>query len=159
MGLAERPAATFAPAKSRGAKMDDPEPHTCSIAGWLECCVRFRTARRAELRRAGETETVIQAAIVRALRARGVWVIRTGVSTKRGGGSAQAGEGGMPDLCLPRFGWLEVKKGKGRRDAGRLSMAQQNWHAKARAQGVRVAVVSTVADALAIVAAWEKEAA
>jgi hypothetical protein len=60
----------------------------------------------------------------------------------------------MPDLCLPRFGWLEVKKGN-----GRLSPAQIAWHEKARRQGVRVATVRTVLEALETVASWEKAAA
>jgi hypothetical protein len=96
------------------------------------------------------SETALQRAIVKALETAGVWVIRTGVSSKRGSRGTTSGEVGLPDLCLPGLGWLEVKL-----PGGKLSPGQAAWHAKAGTRGIRVEVASTVLEALQIVTLWQ----
>ena len=95
------------------------------------------------------TETEIQRAIVVALEAIGVWVIRTGVSRKRGKRGTQSGEPGFPDLYLPGLGHLEVK-----RPGEALSPEQITWHARAKAVGVRVRTVDSAGEAERVVMAW-----
>jgi hypothetical protein len=58
----------------------------------------------------------------------------------------------MPDLYLPGYGHLEIKTG-----GGRLSREQVAWHSRAAQQGVRVAVVRSVQEAIRIVCAWREE--
>lgn len=94
------------------------------------------------------TETDLSRAIVLALRQRGVWVIRTGVTHKRGSRGTQSGESGMPDLWTP-LGWIEVK-----RPGEKLLASQQRWHDKARRHGVAVGVARSVGEAMALVDLW-----
>lgn len=98
------------------------------------------------------TEAQLQARIVKALRSVGVWVIRTGVTRKRGYSGTQSGEPGMPDLWTPH-GWLEVKL-----PGEALSPNQIAWHAKAKRHGVRVWTVDTVREAVTVVLGWRAAA-
>jgi hypothetical protein len=41
---------------------------------------------------------------------------------------------------------------------GRVSASQREWHEKARAQGVRIAVVRSVKDSLRVLETWTEEA-
>jgi hypothetical protein len=96
------------------------------------------------------SETKLSKSIRGALTAQGVWVIRIGTSNKRGKNYAKSGEPGIPDLCLPALGWLEVKlPGKP------LQADQVAWHAKARKLGVNVEVAHSVLEALTIVSMWK----
>lgn len=98
----------------------------------------------------GRTETEIQSGIIDALESMGIWVIRTGVSSKRGRAGTNSGEKGMPDLLLPALGtWIEVKT-----PIGKLSQGQIDWHAKAFKHGVRVAVVHDTRGAVDAVREW-----
>jgi hypothetical protein len=97
-------------------------------------------------------ESELQRAIVCALRACGFWVVRTGVSSKRGKSGTQSGEPGYPDLDLPALGRIEVKMpGK------ELDPDQSAWHAKAARHGIRIAVARTVQEALTTAVAWRAE--
>lgn len=95
------------------------------------------------------SETDLSRSIRDALAKLGVWCIRSGVSIKRGHGGTNSGEPGQPDLCLPALGWLESKVGK-----GEPSTVQLAWHSRAQREGVNVAVVRSVADAIRVVAEW-----
>lgn len=96
------------------------------------------------------SETALQKAIVAALRAAGVWVIRTGITRKRGASGTQSGELGMPDLWTP-LGWIEVKlPGEG------LRVEQAEWHAKAFRHGVNVGVATSARGAIELVMGWKK---
>lgn len=95
------------------------------------------------------TEAQLQSRIVDALRSVGFWVIRTGVSKKRGRAGTQSGEPGMPDLWTP-YGWLEVKL-----PGESLSPKQVEWHAKARRHTVRVWTVDSVDEAVRTVLLWK----
>lgn len=98
------------------------------------------------------TETELQNQIMDALTRIGVWVIRSAVSVKRGRYSINTGEPGLPDLCLPVYGWGEVKlPGK------ELDPDQVKWHERAKKEGVRVATWWSVADAVASVQQWRRE--
>lgn len=99
-------------------------------------------------------ETHIQRTVVSALEALGHWVVRVNAGGVRvsGGGWYRGATAGTPDLCLPALGWLEVKT---REKSSRLSKAQKEWHARAGAHGVRVAVVRSAAEAIDVVAKWE----
>lgn len=98
----------------------------------------------------GKPETQLQAAIVKALRQMGVWVIHTAVSAKHSRGLT--GEDGLPDLCLPALSaWMEVKL------PGRpLRPAQQAWHERAKKARVRVATVYGVGDAVLLASRWRQ---
>lgn len=98
------------------------------------------------------TETQLSRDIRRALETCGVWVIRTQVVGRNGARACATGERGMPDLCLPGFGWIEVKVG-----GGKLSADQIAWHSKAARYGVRVATVRSVSEAIKVVSAWKAE--
>ena len=101
------------------------------------------------------TERDLQRAIVDALRKSGVWVVRTGVSMKRGKRGTQSGEPGMPDLHLVGLrAWLEVKL-----PGEELSEEQVEWHEKAKLNGVPVDVATTVAEALLLASTWQLERA
>lgn len=89
------------------------------------------------------TETQLQAAIVRALKRIGFWVIRTQVTGRRGARSVATGEPGMPDLYLPGIGHLEVKL-----PGARIEDAQLEWHERARKKGVWVYVARDVVETL-----------
>lgn len=85
-----------------------------------------------------------------ALEKLGCWVIRTPVSRKRSRTKGiVAGEPGMPDLCLPALGWMEVKlPGK------ELDPDQVKWHARAEAHGIRVTTVRSVGEAVGVWKRW-----
>ena len=83
-----------------------------------------------------------QSEIVAALRAIGV-----GVKDMSGVGE------GVPDLaCLWRGAtyWIEVKNGRKPPSARKLTIEQIRFHESARLAGVKVHVVSTVDEALAV---------
>lgn len=102
------------------------------------------------------SETELQASIVSALERLGHIVIRvqSGKVKVRGGWMQLAPEG-TPDLCvlgppyptlLTTTTWLETKV-----QGGKLRPAQVAWHERAKKGGHRVAVVRSVAEALAAV--------
>ena len=93
-------------------------------------------------------ETKIQLAIMRALRRVGFWVERTNAGEIAGVSLLSKG---TPDLLLvaPVYGWLEVKTA-----TGELNDNQRRWHARAKRQNVRVAVVRSVRDALTTAQKW-----
>jgi hypothetical protein len=94
------------------------------------------------------TETELQRAIIVALQKMGVWVIRTAVSRKRGRGLT--GEPGMPDLCLPEYGWAEVKL-----PSNELQAEQVAWHDRARRRGIKVGTWRSVGEAVDQVLVWQ----
>ncbi len=96
------------------------------------------------------SESRLQGRIVKALRSVGVWVMRTGVTRKRGRSGTQSGEPGMPDLWTPH-GWLEVKL-----PGGALSPKQVAWHEKARLHGVRVWTVDSEIEAVLVMKKWRR---
>ncbi|HEU4544434.1 MAG TPA: VRR-NUC domain-containing protein [Jiangellaceae bacterium] len=98
------------------------------------------------------SEAALQRAVVKILESLGIWVIRTGVSVKRGKRGTQSGEPGMPDLWTP-LGWIEVKL-----PGEKLSPDQEAWHNKARKHGhsVRVAVVRSVSVTLKVIESWKR---
>lgn len=96
------------------------------------------------------SETDLQQHIKRGLEKLGYWVIRTPVSKKRGWKSVNAGEPGMPDLCLPALGWGEVKL-----PGNDLDPDQVEWHARAHLHGIRTGVWHSLEEALRDVRAWE----
>lgn len=104
------------------------------------------------------SETELSRAIQLALKQLGVWVIRVqaGVIPALYGTTCRyihCAEPGTPDLCLPSLGaWLEVKT----RD-GEPSPQQLAWHARAAREGVRVAVVRSVEQAVRVVREWQAE--
>lgn len=105
------------------------------------------------------SETELSRSIRRALTQLGVWCIRVqaGVLPLSIGGAARyihGAEPGTPDLCLPAIGWLEVKTAK-----GKLVPSQVVWHARAKREGVRVAVVRSVGEAVTTVRGWMGAAA
>ncbi len=95
-------------------------------------------------------ETELSRSIRRELTRLGVWVIRSGVSVKRGKGGTHSGEPGQPDLCLPALGWLETKT-----KSGEPLPSQVAWHARAAREGVRVAIVRSLAEAIRVVQQWQ----
>ena len=96
------------------------------------------------------TEAALQAACLDGLRKLGIWGIRMGVSVRSGKrGRAQSGEPGMPDLCLPGLGWIEVKQ-----PGETLNEDQLAWHLKAKKHGLRVKTVYNVADCLGTANLW-----
>lgn len=67
----------------------------------------------------------------------------------------QLAEPGTPDLCLPALGaWLEIKTAR-----GSLLPSQVMWHRRAEREGVRVAVVRSVEQAVRVVREWQADAA
>jgi hypothetical protein len=97
------------------------------------------------------SETVLQASIIRALSRLGWWVWRVNAGAR---GGVRMAPSGTPDICVvaPVEGWLEVKL-----PGGNLRPAQELWHARAHRMGVRVAVVTSVAQAVNVVTAWRDE--
>ena len=94
------------------------------------------------------SETQLQNAIVGALEAIDVWVIRQARSKKRGWKSINTGEDGQPDLWT-ELGWMEVKlPGKD------LDPDQVAWHAKAERRGVRATTVWSIEDAIRAALFW-----
>lgn len=101
------------------------------------------------------TETDLSRSIRKALAQLGVWCIRVQAGTiplSIAGGARyiHGAEPGTPDLCLPALGWLEVKAAK-----GKLAPSQAVWHARAAREGVRVAVVRSVEQAVRVVRGWQ----
>lgn len=91
-------------------------------------------------------ETELQKRIQDSLERMGIWVIPMAVTGKRSNRSVRTGEPGMPDLCLPTLGWLEVKIGD-----GDLSEDQRKWHERARKWGVWVATAWSLEEAIRLV--------
>ena len=88
------------------------------------------------------TETELQRSIKQALELLGFWVVRMGVSMKRGPRGTQAGEPSMPDLLvLNPLQFLEVKL-----PGGVLSDVQETWHARAKEAGLPVRVVESARE-------------
>lgn len=98
------------------------------------------------------SETELSASIRGALAANGFWVVRLGSVGHHGKRSLGTGEPGLPDIMLVGLGFLEVKTEK-----GKLSEIQERWHAKALREGVRVATVRSIRDALTMALAWRLE--
>jgi hypothetical protein len=100
------------------------------------------------------SETDLSRSIRKELARLGIWVIRMGVSMKRGRGGTQSGEPGQPDLLLPALGWLETKT-----TGGELSPVQVAWHSRAARESIRVAVPTSAASAVRIALRWREERA
>jgi hypothetical protein len=103
------------------------------------------------------SETDLSRSIRLALATLGVWVIRVQAGTIPALYGAtrryiHCAAPGTPDLCLPALGWLEVKT-----DAGEPSPVQLAWHTRAAREGVRVAVVRSVEQAVRVVREWQAE--
>lgn len=98
------------------------------------------------------SETDLSRSIRKELAKLGIWVIRMGVSMKRGKCGTQSGEPGQPDLLLPALGWLETKTLD-----GELSPVQVAWHSRAAREGIRTAVPVSVASAVRIALKWREE--
>lgn len=103
------------------------------------------------------SELQLQSAILVALEQLGVWAMRVNSGTaRRGGGVIHLAEIGTPDILLIGPGavagaWLEVKT-----ETGKLRPEQLDWQKRATRQGVRVAVVRSVEQAVRTVRAWQK---
>jgi hypothetical protein len=98
---------------------------------------------RPDVRRA-RSEAVRQAAIVAALSAAGRIPVRVhSGKVKVRGGWMQLAPNGTPDLYVVGWGWLECKT-----DTGKLNADQMRMHRLLRAEGERVAVVRSAAEAL-----------
>ena len=95
-------------------------------------------------------EVDIQRGAMRALRSLGFWVIRFGVSRKRGPSGTHSGEKGMPDVFLPGLGFLEFKAS----EKDKLEPDQILWHAKAAKAGINVEVVWTIEQAVNVALRW-----
>lgn len=102
------------------------------------------------------SETELQSAIMKALKKIGIWCIRINSGRFQGlkGGLVQGAEDGTPDLMLPALGFLEVKL-----PGEKLRESQKKWHARAEREGVRVAVVSSVGDAVRAARGWKNDGA
>jgi hypothetical protein len=99
------------------------------------------------------SETDLSRSIRLALATLGIWVIRVQSGTHRvRGGTLHCAEPGTPDLCLPGLGWLEVKT-----QGGALEASQVAWHQRATREGVNVAVVRSVEQAVRVVREWKAE--
>jgi hypothetical protein len=99
-------------------------------------------------------ETALQGGIIRGLTAVGVWCFRVPAgSIRHGSRYIQMCPKGTPDVWT-ELGWLEVKVPGGKR-----SIDQVAWHERAERASIRVATVSSVAEAVAVVLAWRREAA
>jgi hypothetical protein len=100
------------------------------------------------------SETDLSRSIRQALAAMGVWVIRVQAGQHRvKGGVLQCAEPGTPDLFCPALNlWLEVKTPK-----GALEASQVAWHQRAIREGLQVAVVRAVSDAVQAVQARREQ--
>jgi hypothetical protein len=99
-------------------------------------------------------ETQLSRDIQTSLAKLGIWCIRvqSGIVKVRGGWMHLAEEG-TPDLYCPALNlWLEVKTQEGEREA-----SQVKWHARAAREGVKVAVVRSVSEAIRAVASCRCE--
>lgn len=100
------------------------------------------------------SETDLSKEIRDALNKIGIWSIRIASGTINVGKRwIRMSEPGTPDISLPGLGsWLEIKT-----PTGKLSEVQKEWHAKAAAEGVNVATVRSVKEAIDKVMFWKKE--
>jgi hypothetical protein len=105
------------------------------------------------------SETALSKSIRKGLTQLGIWVVRVQsgiIEAKPYKGKKRfihCAEPGTPDLLCPSLAlWLEIKTPK-----GRLSPVQKQWHARAQREGVRVAVVHSLAEALEVVRFWQVE--
>lgn len=92
------------------------------------------------------SETALSRSIRKALATLGVWCIRVQASSVSV--RVHGAEPGTPDLWTP-LGWLEVKT-----LAGELLPSQVAWHLRAAREGVRVATVRSVEQAVRAVREW-----
>jgi len=124
------------------------------VAGRMGSRARDLLASRQTLRaKRAHTETAISRSIRRALAAKGCRCIRiqSGILRVQSGSAGRSyfvhcAEPGTPDLLVIRAGvytWLEVK-----RPGEEPTPEQCAWHLWARKQGLRVAVVHSIAEAL-----------
>lgn len=98
------------------------------------------------------TESALQAAIIRALRSRGFWVVRRGYKSRRSNIAPVAGEPGEGDVEVRPFGHIEIKlPGEG------LTPAQVTWHRAAKELGLRVEIAESVQEAVEIAERWMRE--
>ena len=103
-----------------------------------------------------KTETELSGAIRSALETLGVWVVRVQTFTVTGYGRIRKSrDRGTPDLWTPH-GWLEVKRPKAKSNP-ETEAAQQSWRERAQREGVRVAVVRSVEEAVRVVGEWKSE--
>jgi hypothetical protein len=105
------------------------------------------------------SETALSKSIRKGLAAIGVWTIRVqsgvieAIPYKGKRRFIHCAEPGTPDIFCPTLSlWLEVKTPK-----GRLTPEQKKWHARAQREGIRVAVVHSLAEAIEAVRAWQIE--
>lgn len=99
------------------------------------------------------SETALSRDIRNALELAGYWVerVQSGKTKVRGAWMYFASEG-TPDLLIvaPIYGWLEIKV------PGKMpNEAQGRWHARAEKEGVNVATVRSVEDALRTAKGWK----
>jgi hypothetical protein len=94
------------------------------------------------------SETDLSRDIQRSLGKLGIWCIRVHAGKVRvARGWMQLAEPGTPDLHCPALAlWLEVKT-----QGGALEASQVAWHQRATREGVKVAVVRSVSDAISAV--------
>lgn len=99
------------------------------------------------------SETDLSRSIRNALTTAGFHVerVNSGKVPTRNGYFTGASAGTPDTVVVSPYGWLETKTPE-----GKLRPKQREWHEKARRDGVRVAVVLTVRDALAVVMGWKK---
>lgn len=97
------------------------------------------------------SETDLQSAIMKALKQAGYWAFRVNSGGRQG--RVRLAPDGTPDICVVSpHGWLEVKQpGKP------LRPAQSDWHAQAQRLGVRVAVVTSVGEAVSVAGDWTRQ--
>lgn len=114
---------------------------------------------RSKPKRTPQREAPIQAAILEYLAASGVWAwrVNSGATVVVDGKSRRMIKGapaGTPDIRIeaPQHlaGYLEVKS-----PTGALTDTQRIWHERAKAAGVRVAVVRSVKGAMDVLARWD----
>jgi hypothetical protein len=98
------------------------------------------------------SEIDLQRGIMDSLAKLGIWAIRTGVAVKRSNRGTSSGVPGMPDIYLPGLGHIEVKQ-----PGHTLSPRQVMWHEKAAKEGVKVATVFSVAEAVETALRWKQE--
>lgn len=95
------------------------------------------------------SETQLSRDIQSTLAKLGIWCIRVQTGQHRvRGGVLHCAEPGTPDLFCPALHlWLEVKTPTGERLATQVA-----WHSRAAREGVKVAVVRSVSEAISAVA-------
>jgi len=99
------------------------------------------------------SETDISRAIRDELKRLGFWPVRIqSGKVKVKGGWMQLAEPGTPDICLVGLGWFEVKTSTGERLPSQVA-----WHSRAAREGVRVATVRSVREAVEVAIRWEAE--